>query len=460
MPHSQPSTALVRNVGPREPSADGARDERAQSSRAGAIVIALLSFGILSAAIFLARPASTRVVQDSEVALVPAAAPRHFVQGRVLDADGHPVEGSAVRVRSEARAGADWVTTSAADGSFHVEGLPIGRVTVAAHDIGGATVESAALDEGEAQHAVLVLDRTFELSGTILDPRSAPVGRATVKVVEASGASRIVVADDDGHYALRAQSRSVDRMTIWARGFDATTVDVSGSTADVKRDVRLRPARPIRGTVVDLAGGPVAGARVSACPGKEAEVALSDRTGQFQLPAIVAGCWLSADHPRFAGARGMQLRAGRDVVVRLGAGGAIEADTVDERGRPIGAFTTTIVSYEPEEGAPSQPSLEGETTEHLRGEFRLDGLAPGNYVLRFNAEGREELVSQAVEIRRGKVNRGQRFVMTPAGEEITEVSAVSPATATSATTAEGDATANEGAQEATSEPPSEEQPTE
>ncbi|MET0595299.1 MAG: carboxypeptidase-like regulatory domain-containing protein [Polyangiaceae bacterium] len=404
----------------------------------------------------LARPASTAVVQDSEAVATPAAAPKHAVTGTVLDADGNPVEGCSVRIRSDGRTAADWVTSSAGDGSFHVEGLPLGPVTVSAHDSDGASVESAALDVEEAHHAVLVLDRTWELSGTILDARGAPIGRATLKLVEGSGASRIVVADDDGHYAVRAKARSIDRATVWARGFDPTTLEFGGATLDTKRDVRLRAARPIKGTVVDLAGDPVAGARVSACPGKEAEVVLSDRAGQFQLPATVSGCWLTADHPHFASARGMQLRAGRDVVVRLGAGGGIEADTIDERGRPIGAFATTIVSFEPEEGSPAQPTLEGETTEHLRGEFRLDGLAPGNYVLRFNAEGREELVSPTIEIRRGKVNRGHRFVMSPSVVgEITEVSAVSPGAS-----AEGEGTTAEAAPAVTTVERSEEQATE
>jgi hypothetical protein len=81
-------------------------------------------------------------------------------------------------------------------------------------------------------------------------------------------------------------------------------------------------------------------------------------------------------------------------------------------------------------------------------------------VLRFNAEGREELVSQAIEVRRGKVNRAQRFVMKEAAAEITEVSAVSPDSTEGSDSANAEATTNEAAQAAANAARSEEEATE
>jgi hypothetical protein len=381
--------------------------------RVGATVVGALTAAIVGAAPLLARPAPAAMVSDSFAAPASPVAPRHFVAGSVLDAEGDPAPGVAVRIRSEGRAGADWVTSSGVDGSFAIDGVAAGKVHVSVEDEGGA-VESGALDVTDAHHVVLVLQRTLDIRGTILDVRGAPIGRATLKVAR-DGASRVVVADDDGRYEVRASPRANERITVWARGFEATSFDV-GSVAPGRRyDVRLRAARPVRGVVVDPAGDVIAGARVSACPGNEAEVATSDRAGAFELPATVIGCWARADHAHFASSRAMHIRDGRNVVVRMGAGGAIEGDAVDEHGNPIGSFAVSIASFEPEEGV-AVPGAPPEPSDHLRGAFRLEGLAPGAYVLLVSAEGRADVTTSSIQVTRGKVLRGQHVVLAPLGD--------------------------------------------
>lgn len=430
MPHANPSAARAResiSLPEREPW------------RAGARLVLAFSVSVVGGATLLARggrPATDGgesvltelrralareaspygVVSDTQAVVPAGAAPRTFVAGRILDAQGNPVAEAAVRVRSEARPGCDWVTSSRSDGSFQVDGVAAGKVHVAAHDTDAGFVESTLLEADQAHHVVLVLDRTVALSGTVLDERGAAIARAAVKLAGQPGTpDRIVVTDEDGRFTLRAPARAGDRIAVWARGYEATAITFSAVTSDgVEKNVRLRASPPVRGRVVDPAGEPVAGVRVSACPGKEGEVTTSDPAGAFQLPATVIGCWVSADHPRFAGSRPTRIADGRAMVVRLGAGGGIEGSAVDEHGKPIALFSVTIASFEPEDGVAANATRTGETAEHLRGTFRVDDLAPGTYVLRLSAEGRADTDSRPIEVARGHVIRGEQLILTAA----------------------------------------------
>jgi hypothetical protein len=297
-----------------------------------------------------------------------------------------------------------------------VDGVAPGRVHVAVHDTEAGSVESTTLDADDAHHVVLVLDRTVELSGTVLDERGAAVSRAAVKLPGKPGTSdRIVVTDEDGRFTLRAALRAGDRIAVWARGFEATAVTLGTPASDVLRQkIRLRASPPVRGKVVDPSGEPVSAVRVSACPGKQAEVTTSDAAGAFELPASAIGCWVSAYHPRFAGSRPTRIADGRTMVVRLGAGGAIEGSALDEHGKPIALFSVTIASFEAEDGVVASATRAGETAEHLRGTFRVDDLAPGTYVLRLHAEGKVDTDSRPIEVARGHVIRGEQLILAAA----------------------------------------------
>ena len=419
-------------------------DVRAEygASRIGATVVAAISASILGGAMLVARPSNAsdgwvnrafhgvgkslgmvrplELVPDSEASMAASIAARTVVTGRIFDAEGNPVAGSAVRVRSDARPGWDWVASSGSDGSFLVEGVTLGKLHVEAQDIEAGSVESAVLDGDEARHVVLVFDRTVEVVGTVLDERGAPVGRASVKCTGRPGTlDRIVVADEDGRFTIRGAPQRFERLIAWARGFETATIPLADLTgAPVRRDVRLRARRPLRGSVIAPSGEAVALARVSACAGHDIEVATTDAAGVFELPATVIGCWITAHHARFAGARATRIGDRGEIVVRLGPGGAIEGTAVDERGKPIGLFSVTIASFEPEGDAPGIPTRAGEMSEHLRGSFRLDDLAPGTYVLRLQAAGKVDTESQPIEVGRNRVVRGERLVMAAAEVDV------------------------------------------
>ena len=148
MPHANPSAARAResiSLPEREPW------------RLGAVLVLAFSVSVVGAATLLARgaPRATDagesvltelwralarevapygVVSDTQSVVPAGAAPRTYVAGRILDAQGNPVAEAAVHVRSDARPGCDWVTSSRSDGSFQVDGVAVGKVHVAAHD--------------------------------------------------------------------------------------------------------------------------------------------------------------------------------------------------------------------------------------------------------------------------------------------------------------------------------------
>ena len=263
---------------------------------------------------------------------------------------------------------------------------------------------------------MLVLEQARTMQGVVTDERGTPLPHATVKAWgDAATLERVVMTDDEGRYAMQRVSQSANRLSVWARGFEAKTLSTSpGDPMLVLRDLRLTPAPVLRGTVVDSLGRPVEGAQISACQDKEQEGAISGHGGVFALPAITAGCTVSASHPRFATSRSTLIEAGRSLTLRLGTGGAIEGLAVDERGRPLGAFSLSIQSFEPAEGESQSSSRSGETHDELRGTFRFDDLTPGTYVIGVTAEGHAAAQSPPIEVGRGRVVRGIRISL---GEE-------------------------------------------
>ena len=131
-----------------------------------------------------------------------------------------------------------------------------------------------------------------------------------------------------------------------AGAIDAELVPLREVRADLAGlDLAVVPTTRITGTLVTVAGQPVAGAVVRATgalrPALGSHVAVTDAAGAFAL-AIPAGPHeLEAHHPQLAGvvgARVIDMRAGTPVTVRLtvGAGCVITGRVVDHRGRPAG----------------------------------------------------------------------------------------------------------------------------
>jgi protocatechuate 3,4-dioxygenase beta subunit len=133
-------------------------------------------------------------------------------------------------------------------------------------------------------------------------------------------------------------------------------------------------------------------------------IAVSDASGAFELQKLRPGRYsLRAEVPRERarflsttyGARRerdlgtlVEVREGtvtRDVVIRLAMAAVINGRVVNETGEPVAYARVTAWLFKPGMTEP-RPEFPGHETDD-QGRFRLFGLAPGEYVVRAEAEG-------------------------------------------------------------------------
>ena len=167
---------------------------------------------------------------------------------------------------------------------------------------------------------------------------------------------------------------------------------------------------PVTGTVLDPDGKPTANAFVG-CDDRDTVLATSsDEEGHFRLASNASGCLAVANHPSFIVSDRTELVAGRDNVIRLSKGGAIDGEVVDERGTPIAKYTISIESYR---GKSVQASPLGlvKAIQDARGAFLWDNLVPGAYVLQASADGRPPTRSDTLDVEAARTTHHVRIVV-------------------------------------------------
>jgi hypothetical protein len=163
-------------------------------------------------------------------------------------------------------------------------------------------------------------------------------------------------------------------------------------------DLRLAPAFPVDGMVVDAAGQPIAGARITARSsngslrqlpdrGDDATVR-SDLDGRFRITHLGKGsCWFAAEADGHARCERDQQQVFDDqpneLLLTLLPGGAAEGIVVDSAGATIAG---AVVIGEAEEPANlARPT----TRSDAFGRFTLTGLDRGSWQLRASAPGHQ-----------------------------------------------------------------------
>jgi hypothetical protein len=149
----------------------------------------------------------------------------------------------------------------------------------------------------------------------VLDGAGAPVVAASVSVASpAAGepASR-VMTDGAGRFELPAPRRAA-LLAAWGDGFLPEVALVTRRSRDLV--VQLARGGAVRGRVVDGAGAPLAGVRVTALSPAALDLAeaVSDRAGRFHLAGLRPGSYaLEAAGAR----RPVEVRAGRTACAAL-----------------------------------------------------------------------------------------------------------------------------------------------
>lgn len=168
----------------------------------------------------------------------------------------------------------------------------------------------------------------------------------------------------------------------------------------------------VTGTVLDSDGQPVARAAVG-CDDRSAQfTTTTDMEGRFRLPAEAAGCMVIAHHSQHPSSERVRVEAGKDNIVKLGAGGAIEGVVVDEQGAAVTSYRLTIELFLAKtEGVDIGVRGRPKKVEDPAGAFRLEKLPPGKYVLGASAEGHPPGKSETVEVEVGQTARNVRIAL-------------------------------------------------
>lgn len=367
------------------------------------------------------RPQGPQAAASSSLrpAEVPVEDRTPEVRGRILDADGNPVQGATVRLVSP---GLPYQVlrdaSSERGGLFSFAHVAPGAVRVVADHVtfGFATSAELRVEDGRSTEVTLVLSRAAGVRGTVVDADQHPVQGVTLSVEWTLWSVPSATSDEVGAFQLALAPDEATSLVATARGYRTARVAVTprADHAEIVVRVQLEAASPVDGDVSGVDGEPVR-AQIVACGGQPFEArTASAADGTFQLPSSTIGCEALAEQAGAGSSDPVTVVEGRRVRLRLREGGAIEGVVVDEVGASVSSFTLGIESYSSarrrgvEKGGPR-------AFEDPRGSFLWDKLAPGSYVLTASAAGKPPARSDSIEVQSGSATRGVRIVLLRGG---------------------------------------------
>ncbi|MBN8470941.1 carboxypeptidase regulatory-like domain-containing protein [Corallococcus exiguus] len=225
-------------------------------------------------------------------------------------------------------------TTSAQDGTFTLEGLPQGTVTLwALGSQGAGLLEDVA---SGTQDVTLELEASQPITGRVVDEDGAPLSNVQVTVLHTSTARYFDTRTGaDGRFSLGPLpedaygllAASPGRITAWMREV---------ATGPLLEDVVLYAPRRIVGTVLD-GEHPVAGATVTEVD--SGRVATTDAQGRFALEGLSPDDYtLEAEQGGLLAREPVTLPEDQrevQVTLRLGTTFFVEATVRDTAGKPV-----------------------------------------------------------------------------------------------------------------------------
>jgi protocatechuate 3,4-dioxygenase beta subunit len=351
------------------------------------------------------------------------------VRGRVLDkATGEGIAGARVRtfggLTPELMIFASVNVVSAGDGSFTLTGVPLGaNVLYATHadyvsdmdpatllgGMGGGPGGPPLFAEGSRDVERDVELRPAEsITGVVLGPDGAPVAGATVHEVSDErmifaqffGSGLLTATTDlNGAFVLKGLRPGAEtKITATHRDFGPSEATTARAGDPAAVTLRLTAPLTLQGTVVDDAGGPVAGVRVQATRAAErsmgprvvttldpegARPTVTDEQGAYVLRNVPTGdLTITFDHPDFAIlTKDLSLAASRDLGrTVLARGATISGEVVDADGKPVAGIG--IYAWRPSGGNSGTGRRNASATADEQGKFAFRGLADGDYQLR------------------------------------------------------------------------------
>ncbi|MEM9378537.1 MAG: carboxypeptidase regulatory-like domain-containing protein, partial [Planctomycetota bacterium] len=229
---------------------------------------------------------------EQPIEIGPGAAPSTIrldpelrLAGRVVDADGAPVEGASLRITGERRMNrgyesdfpASWVhvagidtATSAADGRFTFGQLPAGPYDLQLYAHGDRLRSRSYRVAAGAEDLELVLDERamakVVLRGRVTDARTGePLGGFTVCPIRDGEGTNRAIADPNGRYEVSGLEAGPYGVVFDADGysrFETALAEFAEGTHEV--DAALWPEATLRFVIVDETGEALEGAALRA----------------------------------------------------------------------------------------------------------------------------------------------------------------------------------------------------
>lgn len=332
------------------------------------------------------------------------------LRGRVVAGkDENPVAGAAVRVsvpgpfpRLPGRA-AEPMAVAGLDGSFTLEGLEPGAVTVAAEhpDFSPAQAQATLAAGSEPEPVVLRLTQGATLTGSVRDAQGQPVAGAQVMLLKSAfgGAPAISTTAADGRYSFERQAagsymahRMREGRLKGVPAMKSVTLE-EGRTAVLDFDDQagitlsgrvLRGKEPLAESRLIF----VAGANAGTTPPEAMTSAVADGAGHYEVKLDRAGSYYVNVALSSAGrSQGLQLdvpdepQVTRDIVLKTNA---VSGSVTGSDGAPIagGAFVAAV-----RDGAGESAGGRSGAQTDSSGRYALEGLEPGVWRLAASAIG-------------------------------------------------------------------------
>ncbi len=195
--------------------------------------------------------------------------------GRTVDPDGAPIAEVEVWVRrrpwlaikGSGRPSGPPSTSTAADGTFHLDGLdPTGKSTLVLRKAGYSPVTAQVLPDS-AEESVFELAPAGRLQLRVIDSRREPVVGARIIGLPkgVSGSGPFPTTNEDGEILL--ENLGEGRYPVSVHGGEVLEVwhgalEIPSAGAKSVREVQLAPARLLAGQFVGPKGEPVAGVQI------------------------------------------------------------------------------------------------------------------------------------------------------------------------------------------------------
>ncbi|HEY4175764.1 MAG TPA: sigma-70 family RNA polymerase sigma factor [Kofleriaceae bacterium] len=331
--------------------------------------------------------------------------PMAQIHGRVLH-DGAPVAGANILYMGPAQRTA----LSGADGSYSLEGLPPGAAQIFAQ---APQLKALAygtdfvFDPGEDATFDFDLDRSGEVTGTVVDEAGAPMAFTGVRfdIDEPGNNDKCETTTDaagrfdcimlvGGTYRPSVLPQSGARTPL--PGMNANVVvPMNGVLANVTLTVRNQRVA-IRGTVIDDAGEPLSDVLVEAVNGggrttMDFPSTMSSATGRFEIANLAPGTYnLHAHAGDGSEAEVLGVVGGADsTVIKVQRAGALEGTLAGFTATPMITLSTRTADLT----MLRRPTLDGTS-------YSCVGLAVGHYIV--EARAGDEVDTQSLEILPGK----------------------------------------------------------